>query len=320
MKKSIVLITEPENFSSLCIQKLKLFYDIRFLYNIKNDEWSNVSVLWVRLAFNVDLKFLSRLKNLLFVISPTTGLNHIDLKFCSKNKIKVLSLKGEHEFLRSITATAELIFGLILSLNRNIIAAHTDVTSHFKWNRDQFVGTQLSGKTLGIVGFGRIGTILNEYATAFRMQVLTYDPYINVSNPHPNRVELETLLEKSNIVVACMDYREENINFFDSKKFNKMKSDTIFVNCARGEILDSNALLVALKENQIKGAAIDVLENENECSLSLEKNPLILYARKASNLIITPHIGGACFDAMRQTEEFMLAKLIDAIQIVGEKY
>ncbi len=266
-------------------------------------------VLIVRLAHKIDRKIIEAARLLKVIVTATTGLNHIDLNAAEQHGIKILSLRGETSFLQKITSTAELTMGLILSLTRKIPQAHQHVLST-GWDRDSFKGHELRNKTLGIVGFGRLGRIVARYGKAFFMNVVATDPFVN-SAPHWVRlVELEELLATSDIISLHVNLSEKTRNFFGREQFQLIKKKAIFINTSRGELVDESALIEALESGQISGAGIDVLTGETSGSSHwLQESSLWKYAKKHNNIILTPHIGGATYEAMEETELFMVNKL-----------
>ena len=314
-----VLSLEPNDFDAEAIAEIETVATYQALpLGLRPSDpgfWAEVEtsdVIWTRLAHRLDAAFLDRAPRLVAVASATTGLNHIDLDACAARDISVISLKGETTFLSGITATAELTISLILEALRRTGRAHRTVVDEGSWERDRFRGRQLRGRTLGIVGLGRLGTIVAGYAHAFHMSVLFCDPRPDEALAPPRftrRVPFEELLEASDIVSLHANYTHENREFFDDRAFTRMKSTATFVNTARGELVDEGALLHALRTGAIAGAALDVLDAEAErAPLGLD-HPLIAYARAADNLVITPHIGGACGDAMASSERFVARKL-----------
>jgi D-3-phosphoglycerate dehydrogenase len=267
----------------------------------------NYNVLVVRLGHKIDTEVLSVANNLKIIITATTGLNHIDVDEAEKRGIEILSLKGEREFLDNIHATAEHSFALLLSLIRKIPASACDVHDG-KWNRDSFKGKELNGRTIGIIGYGRIGSKVAKYAEAFRMNVIANDI---LDIPGVNITDLNSLLSQSDIVSLHVPYSANTHHMIDRSRFQQMKKGALFINTARGEIVDESALLEALKSGHVAGAALDVLQGENSGKKSWVKNdPLWKYARKNSNLLITPHTGGATYDSMSKTEVFMAHKFL----------
>ena len=135
----------------------------------------NAFAIVTRLKYFIAKDFLQQFPNAKYIVTPTTGLTHIDLEYCRQQNIKIISLKGETKFLQKITATADLSFALILSLVRHIGPAFSSVIEKGKWQRDLFRGRDLNCLILGIWGFGRLGKKLSQYAKSFDMEVLAYD-------------------------------------------------------------------------------------------------------------------------------------------------
>lgn len=309
MKK--ILITESDNFSKDALKILQSNFTTDFGNYDRNEIIQKIpdfNVLWVRLKNKIDKETINAGMNLSVIVSPTTGLNHIDITECSKKNIHILSLKGEYDFLKDIRATAELTICLMLSLLRNIISASQSTISN-SWNRDIFRGNEIYGKTIGIIGFGRLGKIVAKYLHAFDANILVYDPKIN-ENSLENYIcpsTLEYLLINSDIVTIHVDLTQQSYKFFDEKLFSLMKPDSILINTSRGELIDENELLKNLQAGHLKAAALDVLNNEN--NLDFNNNEIINYSKTNKNLLITPHIGGCTFESMFKTELFMAKKL-----------
>lgn len=316
-----VLNLEPRDFDGDAIRTIESFATYSALPSDatlgSSSFWTEIGsadVIWTRLAFDVDDTFLGNAGNLRAVVSATTGLNHIDLAACAARDIAVISLKGETAFLGGITATAELTFSLILEAMRHTGRAHQSVTGSGAWDRDRFKGLQLSGMTLGVVGLGRLGSMVAKYGDAFGMKVVYHDllPDHMLSPPaFARRLPLERLLAESDIVSLHVDYRSQYRRLFDAAAFSRMKPTAWFINTARGELVDEEALVAALKGSVIAGAALDVIADEAERSRLGLNHPLVEYARSSSNLVLTPHIGGACTDAMAAAERFTARKLRD---------
>jgi len=259
--------------------------------------------LIVRLANYIGKDILDLTSDLKVVATATTGLDHIDMEECDKRHIDVISLRGEASFLRSIHATAEHTWALVLSLIRNLPHAHSNVLKG-QWDRDSFIGSELHDKTLGIIGLGRIGSIIAEYAMAFGMDVLVFTRPAEDANGATKLVSLEQLLELSDVISVHLPLNKDTAGFISKQQFLRMQKKPYLVNTARGEIIDDSDLLWALKEGHIKGAALDVLSNESANGITID-NPLVKYATKNPNLIITPHIGGATKESMAKTEIFI---------------
>lgn len=315
----LVLNLEPDNFSKAAIAELQGFarYCALPSHSLLDDIHvkkilQDADVVWTRLAHRIDAAFLEMAPRLKFIASATTGLNHIDIDACAVRGIEVVSLRGETTFLSTITATAELTLSLMLECLRRTGRAHYSVVESGVFDRDKFVGRQLSGLTLGIIGMGRLGSIVAEYGRALRMNVQFCDPLPDLMLNVPQnalRVSFEELLRTSDIVSLHASYSPGCARILDRRAFSKMRSGSVFINTARGELVDEDALLSALRFGPLGAAAVDVLDDEVRRAILGAAHPLIGFAKNSDRLIITPHIGGACSDAMEAAELFVAKKL-----------
>jgi D-3-phosphoglycerate dehydrogenase len=279
------------------------------------DHIPDYDVLVVRLGLRVDSIILGSAANLKIIVTPTTGLDHIDLAAATQKGIHVLSLKGERSFLDTVYSTAEHAFGLLMALVRHIPSSFDAVTK-YHWRRDVYRGRELDGKIIGLIGCGRLGSMMVRYARAFGMQVLVYDPY---QENLPDEIELvetlDELLSRSDIISLHIPLNHETRGMISETEFLKMKHGAFLVNTSRGAIIEETAFLEALKSGQLAGAALDVVCNEH--MIETERyNPLIAYAQENQNLIITPHIGGATFESVEKADIFIVNKLFSWLENV----
>lgn len=312
MSRPVIINAEPEGYSLAAREILSLFAELRDEPLSRDDLLARLPGAYgliVRLGQRIDEELLAAAPDLRFVATATTGLNHIDLVAAEGRGISVISLKGEAEFLDSVTATAEHTWGLLLALVRFLPDAVRHATAG-EWDRNLFKGRELSGLTLGIVGYGRLGRIVAGYGKAFRMRVLAADPRPISVDTSVEYASLEEVLEKSDVVTLHVALNSETAGLIGSEQFSRMKQGAYLVNTSRGEILDEKALLAALVDQRLAGAALDVLSDEvqSRARWSME-HPLLAYARRHRNLLITPHVGGATTDAMHKTEVFIAEKI-----------
>ena len=276
-------------------------------YLLQNIE--NYDVLLIALGNTIDSEILKLATNLKYIVTPTTGHNHIDCDYAEQKGIEIVSLRGETKFLENITATAELTWGLLLSLIRHIPQAHQDVLSG-GWSRDKYYGNELRGKVLGILGYGRLGKMVARYGQAFGMSVLVYDKNVSPDAVNVEFLELDEILARADIVTVHLPLNQSTNGILGSKFFQNIKEGAFFLNTARGEILDDESLIAALKEGRVAAAAMDVLPDEVSLHEDWLKNSkLAIYARDNKNLIITPHIGGVTYESVEQTNAFIIQKL-----------
>ncbi|MFA5133289.1 MAG: hydroxyacid dehydrogenase [Patescibacteria group bacterium] len=310
-----ILISEPDGYSQKALEIYKSLGEVLADKKLERQELldlvQDADILVIRLRHKIDGEVLGRAKKLKIIACPTTGLDHIDLEMAKERGIAVVSLKGEIEFLNSITATAELAWGLLLGLVRKIPSAFNSVKAE-RWDRDSFKGRELRGKTLGIIGCGRLGKIIVQYGNAFLMDVLAYDPHIDheeIEKAGAEAVTLEDLLKRSDAISIHVPLNSETENLIGEKEFNLMKLGVYIVNTSRGKVIDESVLLSALQNGKIGGAALDVVTNEDANGKFLGDHPLLEYAKNSDNLLIVPHIGGATYDSMAKTEDFIAEKV-----------
>lgn len=262
-----------------------------------------ITGLEVKLSKNL----ISSAKKLKLIGSRTTQLRYLDLGECSKRNIKVVNIKASSDVLKKTFSTAEETIALILSLLRNIPSAFESIKRK-EWDRKKYAGSELNGKTLGLIGFGRLGSMVAGYGHAFGMKVLACDPFVKASEMRKNyarKAGLNEVLKKSDVVSLHSVYDDSTFGMIREKHFKLMKPTAVFINTARGEITDEKALLKALDRKWIYGAALDTLSNESPDGKHLFKNPLVEYARKNNNLIIVPHLGGSTKEANERTQVYI---------------
>ena len=300
----IVLNAEPNGYSQKAIENWKAkgykYKASGWDEIINTDTFPGVHILIVRLARKVDRAIVEKFPSLTHLVSATTGLDHIDTDVLHEKNIKLVSLRGQDDFLRTIPSTAEHTWALLLALIRNIPAANEDVKKG-NWQRDLFRGYQLKDKKIGIVGLGRTGTKVATYAKAFGMQVQFFDPYVT-GNDYTKCNSLEELLSSSDIISLHVHLTAETEKLINAGNIKSVKSGSLLINTSRGKIIDETVVAAALHSKQIAGLATDVLATELS---TLQSSPLWQAQQQNQNIIITPHIGGATNDAMWACEEFI---------------
>ena len=306
-----ILVAEKSSFSLLGLQSLAEIAPVEALDLTQAQLAQAVQgyeVLVVRLGLKVDRRVLTAGETLHVVGTPTTGLDHIDLQAAQEQGITVFSLKGERAFLEQVYATAEHTFALLLCLVRRIPAAFEGV-KQYEWRRDLYRGSELSGKALGIVGCGRLGSMVARYGAAFGMRILVYDPYqLRLPEGAVACPTLAELLAKSDVISLHVPLNPETEGMLSAEQFSQFRPGAILINTARGAVLNETALLRSLESGRLAGAALDVICNEYSLGLG-NPNPLIEYARTHDNLIITPHIGGATQESIEKADLFIARKI-----------
>ena len=265
----------------------------------------NFDAVFVRLGQMFDVEMIARASSLRVIATPTTGLNHIDIVAAKAANLDVLCLRGEAELLENLSATAELTWGLLLSVVRRITQASLHTQSG-GWDRNRFWSTELYGKTLGIIGLGRLGRKVANYGIAFGMNVIAFDVKANGTSGLPiTLVDKETLLESADVVSIHASFNQGDLPVLNEQNIQGLKPSCILINTARGELVDEPALIRAIKSGRIAGAGLDVICNEPNINKELAT------LQSDYNLVVTPHIGGATIESIRKTELFMAHKLRD---------
>lgn len=245
--------------------------------------------------------------NLKIIGLAQTGTDNVDMEVAKRLGIEVVNSTA------NAISTAELTFGLIFSLARQIIAAQQALLDG-QWNQrnTNLLGIQLCGKTLGIIGLGNIGLMVAERAKAFGIVILAY----NRNRARVAKIaeekgyilrSLDELLEKSDIITLHLPLTDETKNLIDGKAIAKMKHTALIINCARGGIVNEADLLKALESGRIKGAALDVFEQEP----LPEDSPLIEFAKRNNKLYLSPHLGSGTEEAQRQVAVEVVEKVCE---------
>jgi len=237
--------------------------------------------------------------NLSVIGRAGAGLDNIDVAAAKEAGIPVVFTPAENSI-----SVAELSLGLMLSMARRIPAADAD-TKGGGWDRKGFTGTELYGKTLGIVGLGRIGRLVAERANAFGMSVIGADPVVAPDDPdivrlHVRVVPLESLLEEADFVSCHAPLNDATRGMFGAEQFGAMRPHARFLNTSRGELVQEAALLTALRESRIAGAALDVRETEPPAVGELER---------MDNVLLMPHIGAFTEEAQDRVVDVVCADI-----------
>ena len=228
------------------------------------------------------------------ISTATTGSDHIDRTELDRRGIPVRTLREDPELLRGLTPAAELTWALLMALARRLVPAVLHVREG-GWEREEFPGVMLRGKTLGLVGCGRIGQWLARYARAFDMRVVGHDPFLDPWPDGIDRLPLGEVYAMADFVSVHVHLSDATRGLVDADAFSAMKPTAFFLNTSRGAVAVEAALLSALQSGGIAGAGVDVLDGEP----AVADHPLRRYAEAHDNLLITPHCGGFSPDAVR---------------------
>jgi D-3-phosphoglycerate dehydrogenase len=263
----------------------------------------DVSVLGVRSKTRVTSAVLQGAPKLVAVGAFCIGVDKIDQKTASERGIAVFN--DPHSNSRSV---AELVMGEIIMLLRRTFQASSEMHRGV-WNKSAAGAHEVRGLTLGIVGYGKIGSQLSDLAEAMGMRVVFYDTAHVLARGNARPVSFRELLEISDVVTLHVDGKKENQDLFGDQEFRAMKDGACFLNLSRGFVVDHDALAAHLKTGKLSGAAIDVFPKEPESGAGFESA-----LRELPNVILTPHVGGSTEEAQANIGSFVSAKLLDYVR------
>src|SRR5881409_2656258 len=270
------------------------------------DQIPEFSALIVRSQTKVTAAILNAGAKLRVVGRAGVGVDNVDVETATRRGIVVLNAPGGNT-----VSTAEHAFSLLLSAARKIPQADANVRSK-KWDKKNFEGVELYNKTLGVIGMGRIGSELSRRAIAFGMRVVAYDPYLSAPRARSLQVELvdelDDLLASADFISLHTPLTAETRHLFDRARLQKTKRGVRIINCARGGLIDEDALAAALQDRHVAGAALDVFETEP----LPPDSPL----RGAPNLVLTPHLGASTAEA-QESVGIEIAQSIRAALLEG---
>ena len=232
------------------------------------DKAKDADVVSVFINSKLDKNIIDNLNNLKFIATRSTGFDHIDYKYAESKEIKVSNVPAYGSY-----TVAEFAFALLLNLSRKIYDAYNNLKEGADFNISSLQGFDLHGKVIGVIGTGKIGKNVIKIAKGFNMKVVAYDLYSDLDFAKENDFEykdLDEVFSSSDIITLHAPYTKENYHFINKESITKMKKGVYIINTARGELIDTDALIWGLEEKIIAGAGLDVLEGERELKEEFE--------------------------------------------------
>src|SRR5918994_326502 len=283
-----ILVKEP--IAERAIELLRSGFEVELGYEMDSDELTErigeFDALLIRSATKVTAKVIGRADRLKVIGRAGTGVDNVDVAAATRRGIVVANAPESNS-----VAAAEHTIAMVLALSRNVPRAHESLVSGH-WERSKFAGNELYGKTLGVIGFGRIGQLVARRALAFDMEVVAYDKFVAAERFRDLGVEgvdtTDELYARSDIITIHLPKTPETVNWIDAAALAKMKDGVRIVNCARGELVDLDALAAALDSGKVAGAALDVFPEE-----PFEGHPIA----ERSDVVVTPHLGASTAEA-----------------------
>lgn len=284
-----ILVSDPLAQEGIDLLKKVSEFQVDVKHKLPHEELKKIikdyDALLVRSETKVTKDIIESADKLKLIGRAGVGLDNVDLEAASKRGIIVMNTPGGNTM-----STAEHTMSLLLSLSRNIPQADASMRKG-EWERKKFMGVEVYGKTLGIIGLGRIGSEVAKRALAFGMKVIAYDPFLSVEKAKElgvEVVELKGIFKRSDYITVHTPLTDQTKNIINNDTISTMKQGVRIINCARGGIIDENAIIEGIKSGKIAGAAFDVYEKEPP-----KENSLLSCER----LVLTPHLGASTEEA-----------------------
>lgn len=290
MPKPVVLIAEE--LSPATVAALGPDFEVRVVDGTDRKalfaELAGANAILIRSATKMDAEAIQAAPKLKVIARAGVGLDNVDIKAATEAGVMVVNAPTSN-----VISAAELAIGHIMALSRHIPAAHSSLASG-EWKRNKFTGVELYEKTIGIVGLGRIGTLVAQRLAGFGATLIGYDPYVTQARAEQMGVELvdmPNLMKRSDFITIHIPKTAETTGLIAEKEFAQAKANLRIVNCSRGGIIDESALVKALTSGQIAAAGLDVFENEPPVGSPLLTLP---------NVVLTPHLGASTDEAQEK--------------------
>lgn len=261
----------------------------------------------IRSRFKIDKTFIDKAKNLQFIARVGAGLESIDCEYAESKNINLIAAPEGN-----CNAVGEHALGMILSLFNKLNNADKEVKSG-QWNRESNRGTELDGKTIGIIGYGNMGKSFAKKLRGFDVEVLCYDILQNVGDENAKQVSLQELQQKADVLSLHIPWTPETDKMVNSEFINQFVKPFWLINTARGKSVVTADLVTALQSRKILGAGLDVLEYEKlsfETLFEGDKPEAFEYLLQANNVLLTPHIAGWTFESKEKLAQVIVNKII----------
>lgn len=273
---------------------------------LNKKDYGNVTAIYTKLKDKISQNDIKNFINLKYILSPTTGLNHIDKKIINDKKIKIISLRLFSKEIKKITSTSEFTIALILSASRRILE-QSYFSKKSVFNRYKYETYQFKNQTVGIIGYGRIGKYVAQKLKELGFKVIINDIKKDIISNNKFK-SLGYLMAKSNIISIHVNYTKKNENLLDKRYFKLCKNKPTLINTSRGELINEKDLIKFLKNEKLSSAYLDVIKGE-QTQYKKQKSELFKL-NKTEKLFILPHLGGSTQDAMIETENLIIKNFI----------
>ena len=261
-------------------------------------------VLFVRSKTIVDKELLRNAHKLKVVGCAGAGMDNLDENYLMERGVKIINAPEGNK-----DAVGEQTVAMLLSLLHKVVKSHQEMITK-KWDREGNRGVELFGKTVGIIGYGNMGRAVAQKLSSFGCAVLAYDKYRkNYQDKYCRAVNLEKIEQTADVLSLHVPLTSQTKGWVDDDFFNKFQKPIYFLNLSRGGIVTLSALINAIKQGKVLGAALDVLENENPDTFNDRQKSEFKHLSNANNVILTPHIGGWSYESYLKINQVLVNKL-----------
>ena len=302
----ILFIDKVHPFLQKELEKRNYICDL--FYNKNKEDIKEIINLYdgiiIRSRFNIDQEFIKKASKLKFIARAGSGMENINVKYAKSRKIRCYNAAEGNK-----QAVAEHALAMLLSLFNNLNRSDTEVRKGI-WNREKNRGIELSGKTIGIIGYGNNGSAFAKLTEGFSVKILAYDKYLK---EYPNKSSMKEIYKKANIISLHIPLTSETTYLVNKKFIEQFNKPIYIINTSRGKCVNTKDLISAIKNEDIKGACLDVLEYEKDSFEEIvqkEKNSNMEYLTNSEKVILSPHIAGWSIESHLKIAQVLLRKII----------